>query len=91
MAILKSKTIEVSDITYGELTLLVRNNILYYYRRYSLADAEGNDVGKYFVPEGQLQIDESMEWSKVPKNIQDVLIEIDEYTKNKIREQEGLK
>ncbi len=86
---IKTKTIEATDIKFGRLQIWQDNaGDLRYNRPYQFVDAEGGMVR--FSEDAQTVYDGGIQWSKVPKNIRDVLTEIDEYTKQQIRQQENI-
>jgi hypothetical protein len=90
---IKTKTIGATDIRFGRLQIWQDNaGDLRYRREYEFVDANGKAVKFEQYTEGapQTVYDGGIPWSKVPKHIKDVLIEIDEFTKAQIRKQEGV-
>jgi hypothetical protein len=85
---IKTKTIEATDIKFGRLQIWQDNaGDLRYRRDYEFVDADGNVVR---FDDSQTVYDGGIPWDKVPQHIKDVLIEIDAYTKDKIRKQENI-
>jgi hypothetical protein len=87
---IKTYTIEAEDIAFGRVQLWVdEGGDLRIQRPYHFVDAQGERVD-FPGAEGGI-FEDALAWGSVPQAVRDALAVIDQYSKEKINEMEGLK
>jgi len=91
-----NKTYKAESILYGEVVLnRTAEGDLAYRRSYTFVDINGNPVpmplNNDLEVKNTFELRGVMSWADVPENIKEALAIIDTYTKNEIKEKEGIK